>query len=467
MSTTPTLKRYTILRRSSDRQKAAGASDADSASMSCSSSISESSSGIQKDFESQKSSGKKSSSNYRIANTPKYVMAGLVDLVSRKRSPSATRRAEQRKTSEPISNTNVLPPAGRSPSIPNSTVSTVERPNSSSRPSAPNGTKSTPSDPAPSCSKPPVSPAQRRVPLQQNPLSHLLDDMKNNCNGDALCSTTSQDSATSLLQCFADLERSTRDLSDYLEAQSRVSPPSDPIQVDCGSRNLLNKKEAPPSTIKESSESSQTIDDQDADKAANNTLKHENTVVRVDTAVAAGGSSRPATATNNAHVTSSSSTPRGNQVPVAALPAQKQEIVRVTQQLLDAISCKDYESYAKLCDPSMTCFEPETLGNLIEGMDFHRFYFDTSASSAASSASRKLQIHTTLLNPNVHLMGEEGACIAYVRLTQYVDKNGEARTRQAQETRVWQKRNGRGWLSVHVHRSGDPASGIVSDLCLP
>lgn len=31
-------------------------------------------------------------------------------------------------------------------------------------------------------------------------------------------------------------------------------------------------------------------------------------------------------------------------------------------------------------------------------------------------------IHTTLLNPNVHLMGEEGACIAYVRLTQYIDK---------------------------------------------
>lgn len=26
----------------------------------------------------------------------------------------------------------------------------------------------------------------------------------------------------------------------------------------------------------------------------------------------------------------------------------------------------------------MTCFEPETLGNLIEGMDFHKFYFDNS-----------------------------------------------------------------------------------------
>lgn len=31
-------------------------------------------------------------------------------------------------------------------------------------------------------------------------------------------------------------------------------------------RNLLNKKEAPPSAIKESSESSQTIDDGDAEK---------------------------------------------------------------------------------------------------------------------------------------------------------------------------------------------------------
>uniref|UniRef100_A0A914C392 Uncharacterized protein n=1 Tax=Acrobeloides nanus TaxID=290746 RepID=A0A914C392_9BILA len=49
-------------------------------------------------------------------------------------------------------------------------------------------------------------------------------------------------------------------------------------------RNLLNKKEAgPPSTIKESSESSQTIDEQDGEKAGGSTLKHENTVVRVDT----------------------------------------------------------------------------------------------------------------------------------------------------------------------------------------
>lgn len=31
-------------------------------------------------------------------------------------------------------------------------------------------------------------------------------------------------------------------------------------------------------------------------------------------------------------------------------------------------------------------------------------------------------INTTILNPHVHLLGEDTACIAYVRLTQYVDK---------------------------------------------
>ncbi|KAI6175272.1 Calcium/calmodulin-dependent protein kinase [Aphelenchoides bicaudatus] len=218
------------------------------------------------------------------------------------------------------------------------------------------------------------------------------------------------------------------------------------------SRNLLNKKEAPPSTIKESSESSQTIDDSDADKAgASQFLKHENTVVRVDTNAGLPpnkvmANSIASTASSPAPIPSSS--PRHSP---SILPAQKQEIVRVTQQLLDAISCKDFEAYARLCDPSMTCFEPETLGNLIEGMDFHKFYFDNTLPN--TSSPRQSQIHTTLLNPNVHIMGDDGACIAYVRLTQYVDKQGEARTRQAQETRVWHKRNGRGWICVHVHRS--------------
>ena len=30
----------------------------------------------------------------------------------------------------------------------------------------------------------------------------------------------------------------------------------------------------------------------------------------------------------------------------------------------------------KICDPHLTAFEPEALGNLVDGMDFHKFYFD-------------------------------------------------------------------------------------------
>jgi Calcium/calmodulin dependent protein kinase II association domain len=32
--------------------------------------------------------------------------------------------------------------------------------------------------------------------------------------------------------------------------------------------------------------------------------------------------------------------------------------------------------HRKICDPHLTAFEPESMGNLVEGMDFHKFYFE-------------------------------------------------------------------------------------------
>lgn len=87
--------------------------------------------------------------------------------------------------------------------------------------------------------------------------------------------------------------------------------------------------------------------------------------------------------------------------------ARKQEIIKMTEQLIEAINTGDYEAYtwvqvdfflmtvmlylfhviikylfyfSKICDPHLTAFEPEALGNLVEGMDFHKFYFDNGSS---------------------------------------------------------------------------------------
>uniref|UniRef100_A0A3P8SAL6 calcium/calmodulin-dependent protein kinase n=1 Tax=Amphiprion percula TaxID=161767 RepID=A0A3P8SAL6_AMPPE len=132
---------------------------------------------------------------------------------------------------------------------------------------------------------------------------------------------------------------------------------------------------------------------------------------------------------------------------------RKQEIIKITEQLIEAVNNGDFEAYAKICDPGLTSFEPEGLGNLVEGMDFHRFYFDNLLSKNSKP------IHTTILNPHVHMIGDDAACIAYIRLTQFVDGQGSPRSSQSEETRVWHRRESR-WQNVHFHCSGAPAAPI-------
>ncbi|XP_036936536.1 calcium/calmodulin-dependent protein kinase type II subunit gamma-like isoform X12 [Acanthopagrus latus] len=132
---------------------------------------------------------------------------------------------------------------------------------------------------------------------------------------------------------------------------------------------------------------------------------------------------------------------------------RKQEIIKITEQLIEAINNGDFEAYTRICDPGLTSFEPEALGNLVEGMDFHKFYFENLLSKNSKP------VHTTLLNPHVHLIGEDAACVAYIRLTQFVDTTGRPRSSQSEETRVWHRRDGK-WLNVHFHCSGAPAAPL-------
>ncbi|XP_068577078.1 calcium/calmodulin-dependent protein kinase (CaM kinase) II beta 1 isoform X6 [Cebidichthys violaceus] len=147
------------------------------------------------------------------------------------------------------------------------------------------------------------------------------------------------------------------------------------------------------------------------------------------------------------------SAPSPPHTPVVPMQMRKQEIIKITEQLIEAINNGDFEAYAKICDPGLTSFEPEALGNLVEGMDFHRFYFENLL------AKNSKPIHTTILNPHVHLIGEDAACIAYIRLTQFVDNQGRPRSSQSEETRVWHRRDSK-WQNIHFHCSGAPAAPL-------
>ncbi|XP_059401501.1 calcium/calmodulin-dependent protein kinase type II delta chain-like isoform X4 [Carassius carassius] len=160
------------------------------------------------------------------------------------------------------------------------------------------------------------------------------------------------------------------------------------------------------------------------------------------------GSGPPAVPDSEASAHSTQSPP---QTPI--MQTRKQEIIKITEQLIEAINNGDFDAYAKICDPGLTSFEPEALGNLVEGMDFHRFYFENLLSKNSKP------IHTTILNPHVHLIGEDAACIAYIRLTQFVDGQGLPRSSQSEETRVWHRRDSK-WQNVHFHCSGAPAAPL-------
>jgi hypothetical protein len=122
------------------------------------------------------------------------------------------------------------------------------------------------------------------------------------------------------------------------------------------------------------------------------------------------------------------------------------ELLDLTQRLLDSIGRGDWPTYQELCDPSLTAFEPEALGQLVEGMDFHHFYFKLGGFRGPAQ--------TTMVAPRVRVLGD-AAVVTYVRLNQRVDGSGAAATTGASETRVWQRRDGR-WRHVHFHRSPLP-----------
>ena len=127
---------------------------------------------------------------------------------------------------------------------------------------------------------------------------------------------------------------------------------------------------------------------------------------------------------------------------VSGEPTVKQ-LLDLNERLLLSIAEGDWQTYSELCDPTLTAFEPESRGQLVEGMAFHCFYFDRGGISGPHN--------TTVCAPHVRLMGDV-ALVCYVRLVQRLDDAGKPITVCGEETRVWQRQNG-AWRHVHFHRS--------------
>lgn len=134
------------------------------------------------------------------------------------------------------------------------------------------------------------------------------------------------------------------------------------------------------------------------------------------------------------------------------------ELVELTQQLLNSIASGDYSTYENLCSSDLTCFEPECSGNLVEGLPFHKFFFDLPKSATANKAPP-----ATVSMSGVHvrrLAGGDGAAavVSYIRINQFysIDETGKMdgpKITQSCETRVWEKDPKGQWKNVHVHRS--------------
>ena len=107
--------------------------------------------------------------------------------------------------------------------------------------------------------------------------------------------------------------------------------------------------------------------------------------------------------------------------------------------------CRDWESYVRLTDEDLTCFEPETRDQIVTGRQFHKFYFQDSRRNSAKP-------NFEIVSPDVKLFKEGGAVISYIKKVSIVSESDTIVLKDAKETRVW-KLEGENWKCIHFHRS--------------
>lgn len=123
----------------------------------------------------------------------------------------------------------------------------------------------------------------------------------------------------------------------------------------------------------------------------------------------------------------------------------KKEILGKVHTMLYHISVCDLEAYQEMVLPNMTCIEPESMGLLVQGTQFHQYMFE-------STKRERPKVNCTIVAPHVQIMGNDAAVCSYTRLLQFTNSANVTTTERWSETRVFQ-RAGDTWKMAHCHRS--------------
>lgn len=139
-------------------------------------------------------------------------------------------------------------------------------------------------------------------------------------------------------------------------------------------------------------------------------------------------------------------------------PFLRKEVLQANQRMLDAVHAGDWKAYEDLSAKDMTCIEAESNGQMVRGLNFHKFYFDLAAEEKKKNPSSGAAA-STINNAEVRLLSGKSALVTYNRLIQR--PNGG--TDEFGETRVWMCDDKGAWKQVHFHRTfAGATAGLTS-----
>jgi len=114
-----------------------------------------------------------------------------------------------------------------------------------------------------------------------------------------------------------------------------------------------------------------------------------------------------------------------------------EDLLDLNAGITAAIREGDWDSYHKLCDPDLSCFEPEEKGHVVFGMDYRQHYVDQSRSIADAPDVAYQEDHSPFSSnyiPHVKwLCNKHAAMVTIKRVVQCGSKSVSI-----EESRLWE-----------------------------